>query len=106
MENLTPQEVMHFTALFYSNWNQEDFKEAFKNSRLGWDYHWNKLQGKIQNEANPTQAIVSVVLNMDVEHQKMISDYVLNVKYANEITEHRDWQVELSKHIEKHTKKE
>lgn len=103
MENLTPQEVMHFTALFYYNWNQEDFKEAFKNSHLGWDYNWIKLQAKIQNEENSTQAIVSVVLNMDVEHQKMLSDYILNIKYASEIKEHRDWQLELLEHIEKHT---
>jgi len=100
MENLTPQEVMHFTALFYHNWAQNDFELAFENSRLGWNYHWNKLQGKIQDNANPTQAIVSVVLNMDDEHQKMLLDYVLNVKYVNEIADHKDWQIELSKLME------
>lgn len=100
MDNITPQEVMHFTALFYHNWTQEDFKLAFENSRLGWDYHWNKLQFKIQDNANPTQAIVSVVLNMDDEHQKMLLDYLLKVKYVKEIVEHKDWQIELSKLME------
>jgi hypothetical protein len=100
MENITLQEVMHFTALFYHNWTQNDFELAFKNSSLGWDYHWNKLQGKKENGANSTQAIVSIVLNMDDEHQKMLLDYILNVKYVTEIAEHKDWQVELSKIME------
>ncbi|MEN5058921.1 hypothetical protein [Sphingobacterium kitahiroshimense] len=101
MENITPQELMHFTALFYHNWNKSDFELAFSNSRLGWDYHWNKLQNKKQDGANATQAVVSVVLNMDDEHQKMLVDYILNVKYAVEIFEHKEWQLELSKHKEK-----
>lgn len=106
MKNFTAQEVLHFTALFYNNWIQEDFEIAFKASHLGWDYHWDKLQGKIKDGANPTQAIVSVVLNMDSLHQTMFTEYILNKKYTQEILEQREWSIELANHmknnIEKH----
>lgn len=49
IDNLTGIEIMHYTLLFCYNWTKQDFEIAFKDSRLGWDYYYNKLQGKIQS---------------------------------------------------------
>lgn len=105
MENLTGEEIMHFTALFCYNWERSDFENAFKDSRLGWDYYWNKLQGKIEDGADPADAILSTVLNMDNTHKPMLFDYLFNKKYPKEIEQKREWKEIVKKHTEKHIKK-
>ena len=82
VKNLTSLEIMHYLLLWCYNWTREDFKIAFKDSHLGWEYFWDKLRGKCKG-GNPTDAIVGIVLNMDKEHQQMLFDFIFN-----EITSH------------------
>lgn len=92
--NLTGLEIMHYFALWLGNWTQEDFRQAFKNSPLGWDYFWNKLQARsgpgLKNPDNPTNALVGIVLNMDKKHQAMLFDYIFNSRYSDPILKQRE----------------
>ena len=90
---LTPTgiEVMHYVLLFCYNWTEEDFQIAFENSKLGWDYFWNKLKAKTENEIPATTAIIEVITNMDDEHQKMLFDYLFSARYRGEILSRREW---------------
>lgn len=110
VKNLSALEIIHYTLLWCYNWTQEDFKIAFKDSPLGWDYFWNKLQGKCQGE-NPTDAtsaIVGIVLNMDNKHQQMLFEFIFNSRYSENIIKQREtnsWfkqQIELSKKKNEH----
>lgn len=92
LPDLSGIEIMHNVLLWCYNWTEEDFEIAFKDSHLGWDYHWNKLQGKIRNrETAPTTAVVEVILNMDKKHQEMLFDYIFT-KQEKEILSARKWQ--------------
>lgn len=102
MKDLKGIEIMHYVLMWCYNWTEEDFQIAFKDSNLGWDYFWNKLQGKCKNEHDPTEAIVGIILNMDKKHQQMLFDYIFNVKYPNEIQSSRDWQKTIEEHKKKH----
>ncbi|MCT2410053.1 hypothetical protein NZD88_21055 [Chryseobacterium antibioticum] len=104
IEDLTGEEIMHYTVLFCWDWSKDDFEIAFKDSRLGWDYYYNKLQGKINDGADPAEAILSVVLNMDNTHKPMLFDYLFNVKYPKEISDKRDWRKVIDKHQNKNGK--
>lgn len=99
IENLKVAEIMHYVLLFCHNWSEEDFKNAFKDSSLGWDYFWDRLQGKIRNKANPTEAIASVILNMDREHQTMLFNYIFSIRYSNDILEDREHEKMIEEHI-------
>ena len=81
IEDLTTEEVMHYILLFCYNWTREDFENAFKNSHLGWDYYWDRLQGKIKAGTEPTTAIVEVLLNIDNTHRPMLLEYLFSIKY-------------------------
>ena len=92
-EIYTRREIAHYVTLFFYNWTEEDFLEVYKNSHLGNDYFWKKLQSKIKNEEiNPTQAMVEVFLNMDNKHQNLLVDYVLDIKYKKSIESQREWE--------------
>lgn len=90
IENLTGVEIMHYTLLFCYNWTRQDFEIAFKDSRLGWDYYYNKLQGKIQSGADPAEAILSTVLNMDNTHRPMLYNYLFGELYPDKIEKARE----------------
>jgi hypothetical protein len=102
MKDLTGEEIMHFTALFCYNWEKEDFEIAFKESRLGWDYYWKKLQYRIEEGADPADAILATILNMDNTHKPMLFNYLFNVKYPNEISQKRQWRDIVNSHLKKH----
>lgn len=104
-DGLTGEEVMYFTALFCYNWTKSDFEIAFKDSRLGWDYYWNKLQGKIKDGADPADAILSTLTNMDNTHRPMLFEYLFSQKYNEQILKQREWREELAKHMENNIKK-
>lgn len=89
IENLTGEEIMHYTALFCYNWVENDFRVAFADSHLGWDYYYNKLQAKIQAGADPADAILSTVLNMDNTHKPMLYYYLFSEKYTDQIKQSR-----------------
>ena len=93
--NLTGTEIMHHVLLWCYNWTQEDFKKAFENSSIGWDYHWNKLQRKCQMGNDSTAAIVNVVLDMDSKHQQMLFNYIFS-KNAAVIQSAREWNTVIS----------
>ena len=93
--NLTGTEIMHHTLLFCYNWTEEDFKKAFKNSSIGWSYHWNKLQRKLDMDNDATAAIVNVILDMDDKHQKMLFNYIFS-KNAAVIQSAREWKTIIS----------
>lgn len=99
IKDLKGAEIIHYVLLFCYNWKKEDFQNAFKESHLGWDYFWNRLQGKIKAKANPTEAIASVILNMDREHQTMLFNYVFSTRYSNDIQEDRDQEKMIEEHI-------
>ncbi len=90
--NLTPLEIMHYVLLWCYNWTMEDLKIAFKDSRIGWDYYWDKLQGKCAGDdgINSTQAIVELVLNMDEQHQQMLFDFLFDSRYSQQILKRRE----------------
>ena len=64
----TTIEAIRNIVLWMYNYRQDDFKTAFTNSYLGWDYNWNKLREKFEGGAQKATAIMEVVLNMDQEH--------------------------------------
>lgn len=97
--DLKGTEIMHYVLLFCYNWKEKDFKAAFKDSQLGWDYFWDRLQGKIRNKVNPTEAITTIILNMDREHQAMLFNYVFSIRYSNDIQEDRDQEKLIEEHI-------
>ncbi len=99
IKDLTGAEVIHYVLLFCYNFKKEDFQNAFKESHLGWDYFWNRLQGKIKAKDNPTEAIASVVLNMDREHQTMLFKYIFSIKYPASILEDREQEKMIEEHI-------
>lgn len=101
IENLTGEEIMYFTVLFCYNWTKSDFQIAFKESRLGWDYYWNKLQGKIKDGVDPGAAILATVTNMDNTHRPMLFNYLFSQKFPKEISNQREY-LQL---VEKHKKK-
>lgn len=105
IEGLTGEEIMHFTLLFCYNWNQEDFEIVFKDSRLGWDYYWDKLQGKIKSGSDPAEAILSVLLNMDNTHKPMLFSYLFEEKYPKEIKNKREMRKLVDDAKAKHLKK-
>ena len=109
IDGLTGEEIMYYTAIFCYNWTREDFEIAFKDSRLGWDYYWHKLQGKIKDGLDPGAAILSTVTNMDNTHRPMLFNYLFSQKFPGEISKQRDWRKTLEKHRkiaeEKHIKK-
>ncbi len=92
IEDLTPLEIMNAVLLWCYNWREEDFKKAFKDSKIGWDYHWNKLQIKCSMGNQSTSAIVDVILNMDTPHQKMLLDFIFS-KSSKTIQSGREWNV-------------
>lgn len=101
LKDITGVEIMHRTLLWCYNWREEDFKIAFKNSPLGWDYQWDKLQGKLRKDedsevgANPCQAIMEVILNMDEKHENMLFDFLFNVRYPKDIEAARRGKLQL-----------
>lgn len=98
----TGPEIVHYAMMFCYNWEKNDFKKAFANSRLGWDYYYDRLIGKIENsETNPCQAIVEIILNMDNAHRQMFFDYLFTEKYADQIMESRKWNSIISDAREK-----
>lgn len=100
-EDFSGTEIIHYALLFCYNWEEKDFRTAFKDSRLKWDYYWDRLQGKIQNsDVNPTQAIVEIILNMDNTHRQMLYDYLFKVKYPDEILRKREWNKVAASHKE------
>ncbi|MDE5510606.1 hypothetical protein KRE40_18370 [Elizabethkingia meningoseptica] len=101
IDNLTGVEIMHYTLLFCYNWTKQDFEIAFKDSRLGWDYYYNKLQGKIQSGTDPGEAIISTVLNMDNTHRPMLFNYLFGELYPDKIEKTR----EMHNLVEAHKKK-
>lgn len=109
VKDLTGIEIMHYILLWCYNWTQEDFKTAFKDSHLGWDYFWDKLQGKCSNKNdnpdNPTNAIVGIILNMDGTHQNMLFDFILK-KYTSQILKRREDKVWMDEAIAKSKKNE
>ncbi len=107
VENLTGIEIMHYALKWCYNWTETDFRECFKESRLGWDYFWDKLQGKCQGEdgTNPTQAIVEVILNMDNPHKEMLFNYLFNERYGKEINKQREDSVWMEEEVRKHKEK-
>lgn len=101
IENLTGIEIMHYTLLFCYNWTREDFEIAFKDSRLGWDYYYNKLQARIKAGIDPAEAILSTVLNMDHTHRPMLYNYLFGELYPDKIEKAR----EMHDLIEEHKKR-
>ncbi|MDR0874189.1 MAG: hypothetical protein LBN27_12115 [Prevotellaceae bacterium] len=92
-ENFTRYEIAHYVTLFFYNWEQDDFRAIYKGSRIGEDYVWNKLQGKIKNqEMDSTAAMLDVFLNLDSINQKLLVDYVLDKHYTESIMKQREWQ--------------
>lgn len=102
IEDLTAGEIMHFILLFCYNWTKEDFEIAFKDSRLGWDYYWDKLQSKIKAGTEPTTAMVEVLLNIDNTHRPLLINYLFSIKYPNEIKTKRENHDLIQKHLKKH----
>lgn len=98
-------EIMHYVLLWCYNWTQEDFKKAFATSHLGWDYYWDKLQGKIKNDKDPSAAILEVVLNMDDFHQQLLFDFLFTDHYPDEILKARKWKNIMDSAKEKAKKK-
>lgn len=90
IKNLTGEEIMYYTAVFCYNWTKKDFEDAFKDSRLGWDYYWNKLQGYISGGSDPGAAILATVTGMDNTHRPMLFNYLFKEKYPNEINNKRE----------------
>lgn len=92
VKNLTHLEIMHYLLLWCYNWTKEDFKIAFKDSHLGWDYFWDKLQGQCQGEdgRDPTSSIVGIILNMDNTHQQMLFDFIFDSRYSENIIKQRE----------------
>jgi len=86
MENtkISTTEIHHIFLWIY-NWTQDDFRQAFKTSHLGWEYQWNKFQNNLVPSKGSSSAIIETVLNMDDLHQTLLFDYVLNKKYSNNI---------------------
>ncbi|GAA4277513.1 hypothetical protein [Aquimarina mytili] len=109
VKNLTGIEIIHYFSLWLYNWTQDDFKEAFKESRLGWDYFWDKLQArsnpKSDNPDNPTNALVGIVLNMDKTHQQMLFDYIFNKGYVANIEKQRKNNAWMEEQLQEHYKK-
>jgi hypothetical protein len=95
-ENLTGVEIMTHTLLFCYNWREEDFRKAFKDSPIGWDYHWRKLQRELEREKGATSAIVNVILNMDGKHMEMLYNYIFT-KSGHTINSAREWNQQIEK---------
>lgn len=100
----TEREIMHYVLLWCYNWTQEDFKKAFKESRLGWEYFWDKLQGKLIKDRDATEAVVDVIMNMDKPHQEMLINFILE-KYAGQISSARSWDLKIKKAVAEQKKK-
>jgi hypothetical protein len=102
-DNLTRQEIAHYVALFFFNYEKNDFLEAYKSSDIGKDYVWSKLQDKIKSaEMGSASAVVSTFLNLDDANQALLVDYILNKKYAASIAERREWNNFLQAAMEEH----
>lgn len=93
-ENLTGVEIMTHLLLFCYNWTKEDFQKAFKDSPLGWDYNWEKLQRKCKNGNNSTEAIVNVILGMDKKHMVMLFNHIFT-EGASTIQSSREWNAQI-----------
>jgi len=104
-ENLTGVEIMHYTLLFCYNWREEDFRIAFKDSLLGWNYYWKKLQSKIKDDINATQAIVEVVLNMDNRHRQVFFEYLFGSLYPDKIKQSREMKILIDEKIKEQRSK-
>lgn len=105
IQNLTGIEIMHNVLLWCYNWTEDDFQVAFKDSHLGWDYFWDRLQGKCKNGNDPTEAIVGIILNMDAKHQQMLFNHIFK-KQAKGIKAARDWKIKIEKALAEQKAKE
>ena len=92
--------VMHHLFLWVQNWTEEDFKDAFKDSKLGWSYQWNKFNNERDRIGNSSSALLNTILNMDDYHQKLLYDFIVGPKYGKDIKSRKgniDWMKELSR---------
>lgn len=92
--------IMHHLFLWIQNWTKEDFKQAFENSKLGWDYQWNKFQNENERCGNSSNALLNTVLNMDNTHQELLFDFIVGPKYGSDIKSRKqnvNWMEELSR---------
>lgn len=95
-EGISGVEIMHYTILFCGNWREDDFRIAFKKSRLGNGYFWERLQDKIMiSGIDPSAAAMEIILNMDTPHQQMLFDYLFNKKYLESLLRSRDMQLKI-----------
>ena len=92
--------LMHHLFLWVQNWTEDDFKQAFKNSKLGWNYQWNKFTNERERCGNSSNAILNTVLNMDDSHQKMLFDFITGPKYGDDMKSREQnvrWMAELER---------
>lgn len=75
-------DIIHVFASWEYNWKSSDFKEAFRESPVGWEWLWEKF------EASDKQPY-SFYLVLDHQHQCMLVKYLYEVKYAGEIDSYK-----------------
>ena len=93
-ETLTSREMMHYTLLWCYNWTKEHFKEAFKDSPVGWKYFWDKFQNENERVNNATSAIAYTILGMDNKHQQMLADFIIQ-KNIKQVKSARQWEAAI-----------
>ena len=92
--------LMHHFFLWVQNWTEDDFKRAFKNSNLGWDYQWNKFINERERCGNASNALLNTILNMDDSHQKMLFDFITGPKYGDDMKSREQnihWMAEVER---------
>lgn len=92
--------LMYHLFLWVQNWKEDDFKQAFINSSLGWDYQWNKFINERERCGNASNALLNTILNMDDTHQKMLFDFIIGPKYGKNIKSRQqniDWMAEMER---------
>ena len=89
--NYTNQETLHYCLRWIYNFHADDLQKAHASYSCGPNYHWNKYLGKMKDQdMNATQAMTEVVLNMDLEGQNLLIDWVLKSNNSD-IKGQREW---------------
>lgn len=101
----TANEIIQRFAVWVYNWTEEDFQIAFEKSRLGWDYYWDRLQGKLSADTNACQAIIEITTNMDDKHKTMLCKHLFGIETQEQILYQRDIAAKVAAHVANHKSK-
>ena len=94
IKNLTGLEIIQYFSLWIVSCTREDFVQAFRSSEFGGDHIWKLYQtrkkGLEKKDGEASKGLILFYLELDMEHQKMLFDYIFNSDFSECILQGRE----------------